>query len=90
MISRVRPWRSSRAPTIGLITSLKTYVSAGFTEFFAAMLDSGAPIICGAVGGRFVYEVRAHFDLYCKLVPVAPLPALTDASIHEAWRSAMR
>jgi len=50
-------------------------------EFFETMLGARAPIICGAIGGRFVYEVRARFDLYCKLVPVAPLPVLADASI---------
>jgi 3-isopropylmalate dehydrogenase len=50
-------------------------------EFFAVMLEARAPIICGAVGGRFVYEVRARFDLYCKLVPVSPSAVLADASI---------
>jgi 3-isopropylmalate dehydrogenase len=52
------------------------------------MLGDGAPIICGAVGGRFVYEVRARFALYCKLVPVRPLPALADASIIRSERVA--
>jgi 3-isopropylmalate dehydrogenase len=55
-------------------------------EFFAAMFDEGAPIVCGAVGGRFVYELRARFSLYCKLVPVRPLEVLADASIIRAER----
>jgi len=50
-------------------------------DFFAACLDRGAPVICGAVGGRFVYDLRARFDLFCKLVPVRPRPELADASI---------
>ena len=49
--------------------------------FFADRLDEGAPVLCGAVGGRFVYELRARFDLYCKFVPVRPRPELADASI---------
>jgi 3-isopropylmalate dehydrogenase len=51
---------------------------AGFCEeTFAA----GGAVLAGAVGGRFVYELRARFDLYCKLVPLRPSPALADASI---------
>src|SRR6478672_2423190 len=53
----------------------------GTAAFFDAMLEAQAPILCGAVGGRFVYEVRARYDLYCKLVPVRPLRVLADASI---------
>ena len=50
-------------------------------EFFDGLFAAGAPAFCGAVSGRFVYELRAHFELYCKLVPVRPLPVLADASI---------
>jgi 3-isopropylmalate dehydrogenase len=50
-------------------------------RFFADRLDEGAPVFCGAVGGRFVYELRARFDLYCKFVPVRPHAELADASI---------
>lgn len=49
--------------------------------FFASTFAAGGPVLCGPVGGRFVYELRARFDLYCKLVPVRPSPALADASI---------
>lgn len=49
--------------------------------FFADRLAEGAPVLCGAVGGRFVYELRARFDLYCKFVPVWPRAELADASI---------
>ena len=50
-------------------------------DFLAGCMAVGAPVLCGAVGGRFVYDVRARFDLYCKLVPVRPRPELADASI---------
>jgi 3-isopropylmalate dehydrogenase len=49
--------------------------------FFASTFAAGGPVLCGPAGGRFVYELRARFDLYCKLVPVRPSPALADASI---------
>jgi len=37
--------------------------------------DRGA-ILCGPGGGRFVYELRAKFHLFCKLMPLCPLPVL--------------
>jgi len=40
--------------------------------------ERGAPIFCGAGGDRFVYKLRKVFDLYCKFVPLKPLPALRD------------
>ena len=57
--------------------SLDDRAAAFYERAFAA----GAPVLSGPVGGRFVYEQRARFDLYCKLVPVRPLAALADASI---------
>jgi 3-isopropylmalate dehydrogenase len=42
--------------------------------------DGGA-ILCGPGGGRFVYEMRAVFDLYCKLTPVQPYAALHDIGV---------
>lgn len=35
-------------------------------------------LLCGPGGMRFVYEMRRRFDLYCKLVPLQPTPALLD------------
>jgi 3-isopropylmalate dehydrogenase len=51
------------------------------TTFFEDVFALGAPVMCGAVSGRFVYDLRAHYALYCKLVPVRPLAVLADASI---------
>lgn len=44
--------------------------------FCAAALADGGTLLCGAVGGRFVYDLRSRFDLYCKLAPLRPIPAL--------------
>lgn len=42
--------------------------------------DQGA-ILCGPGGGRFVYEMRARFQLFCKLTPIRPYPALRDTGV---------
>ncbi len=41
----------------------------------------GAPLFCGPGGHRFVYELRKLFDIYCKFVPLRPLPALHDTGV---------
>lgn len=43
--------------------------------------EAGGAVFCGPGGGRFVYALRAHFDLYCKLTPLQPQPALQDTGI---------
>lgn len=46
---------------------------AGFcAETFAA----GGAVLAGAGGGRFVYDLRRRFDLFCKLNPIRPWPVL--------------
>jgi 3-isopropylmalate dehydrogenase len=42
--------------------------------------DHGA-IFCGPGGGRFVYDLRRQFDLYCKMVPLQPVGALQDTGV---------
>ena len=42
--------------------------------------DRGA-LLCGPGGGRFVYELRSKFDLYCKIVPIQPLAVLGDTGV---------
>jgi 3-isopropylmalate dehydrogenase len=41
------------------------------------LFADGGAVLCGPGGGRFVYDLRARFDLFCKLTPVRPLPALS-------------
>jgi 3-isopropylmalate dehydrogenase len=57
-------------------------------DFCESIFAAGGALFCGPVGGRFVYDLRAHFDLYCKLVPLRPSPALIDASILRPERLA--
>jgi 3-isopropylmalate dehydrogenase len=47
--------------------------------FCSEVFSDGGAVFCGAGGGRFVYELRSRFDLFCKFTPIAPLPALRDA-----------
>ena len=41
----------------------------------------GAPLFCGPGGDRFVYQLRLKFDIFCKFVPLQPLPALRDTGV---------
>jgi hypothetical protein len=50
-------------------------------RFCESIFTAGGAMFCGPVGGRFVYELRTRFDLYCKLVPLRPSPGLSDAMI---------
>ncbi len=63
-------------------------LSPDTVEFCESILTEGGALFCGPVGGRFVYELRARFDLYCKLVPLRPSAALADAAIVRAERLA--
>jgi len=44
--------------------------------FCRRSFERGAPVLCGPGGDRFVYQLRSEFDIYCKFVPLQPLPAL--------------
>ena len=56
-------------------TSLSDEVSQFGDDLFAA----GGAMFCGPGGDRFVYELRARFNLYCKFTPLEPLPELRAA-----------
>jgi 3-isopropylmalate dehydrogenase len=56
-------------------------LTAEVIDFCESMWADGGAVLCGPGGGRFVYDLRARFDLYCKLVPIRPLPALHDAGV---------
>ncbi len=51
---------------------------AGFCE--SVFARHGA-VLCGPGGGRFVYELRNRFDLYCKLTPIVPFDALAETGV---------
>jgi 3-isopropylmalate dehydrogenase len=44
--------------------------------FCAGVFAEEGAVLCGARGGRFVYELRRRFDLFCKLTPIRPLEPL--------------
>lgn len=56
-------------------------LSPEVSSFCESVFADGGAVLCGPVGGRFVYELRRRFDLYCKLVPIRPSAALADATI---------
>jgi len=56
-------------------------VAAFCEETFAA----GGAVLSGPGGGRFVYDLRQRFDLFCKLSPLKPLePLLARGSLKPA------
>jgi 3-isopropylmalate dehydrogenase len=55
--------------------SLTEEVSGFCEEVFGA----GGAVLCGPGGSRFVYDLRRRFDLFCKLSPLRPYPALQEA-----------
>jgi 3-isopropylmalate dehydrogenase len=44
--------------------------------FATGIFKAGGALFCGAGGGRFVYEMRARFDLFCKMNPIHAYPEL--------------
>lgn len=48
--------------------------------FCQEVFDRDGALLCGPGGGRFVYDMRRRFDLFCKLAPIQPLQALRDAT----------
>jgi 3-isopropylmalate dehydrogenase len=48
-------------------------------EFCADVFQLGGAILSGPGGGRYVYDLRRRFDLFCKFVPVQPSPELARA-----------
>jgi 3-isopropylmalate dehydrogenase len=47
--------------------------------FCTGVFEAGGAVLAGAGGGRFVYDLRRRFDLFCKLSPLKPVDALRDA-----------
>jgi 3-isopropylmalate dehydrogenase len=48
-------------------------------DFCATIFADNGAVLCGPGGSRFVYELRAVFDLYCKFTPIVPMTALRDS-----------
>lgn len=69
------------AGTIGSVGAYGFRVDDAAEHFYDTAFDDGRPVLTGPAGGRFVYELRARYDLFAKLVPVRPMAELADASI---------
>ena len=54
-------------------------LSGEVTAFGQRLFADGGAMFCGPGGDRFVYELRARFNLYCKFTPLEPLPELRAA-----------
>src|SRR5262245_44208380 len=54
-------------------------LSRDVIEFCSNVFAEQGAILAGPGGGRFVYEMRREFDLYCKLNPLVPCPELRRA-----------
>lgn len=48
-------------------------------EFCGDIFQHGGAILSGPGGGRYVYDLRRRFDLFCKFVPVQPPAELAGA-----------
>jgi len=49
-------------------------------SFCRDLFDHKGALLCGPGGGRFVYNLRKQFDLFCKLSPLRATPELFDAT----------
>ena len=56
------------------------WLSEEVTAFCADIFNRGGAILNGPCGGRYVYDLRRRFDLFCKFVPTRPSPELLCAS----------
>ena len=54
-------------------------LSDSVVRFCGETFAAGGAIFAGAGGGRFVYDLRRRFDLFCKLNPIRPWPELAGA-----------
>lgn len=53
-------------------------------NFCQSVFKKRGAILCGPGGERFVYTLRAQFDLYCKFTPIKALPVLDNIGVIKA------
>ena len=68
---------------IGLPAQQKTgqVLTKDIVSFVDSVFLAGGAVLCGPGGGRFVYELRSEFDLFCKVTPIRTLPPLLDVGV---------
>jgi 3-isopropylmalate dehydrogenase len=76
----------ARTDHLGTVGPWGLGVDEEAAAFVGAALAADTPVLTGPAGGRFVYELRATFDLYAKVIPVLPMTELADASIVRPGR----
>ena len=54
-------------------------LSSEVTTFCQEIFAVDGAILAGAGGGRFVYDMRQEFDLFCKISPIVTWPELQSA-----------
>jgi 3-isopropylmalate dehydrogenase len=84
-LETVRPLRIQRVTggPIGLAgssTEGNGELNAQAAAFCRRVFDAGGAILCGPGGGRFVYDLRRTFDLFCKIAPLRPAIPLSGAA----------
>ncbi len=57
-------------------------------SFCGEVFAAGGAVLAGPGGGRFVYELRRRFDLFCKLSPLRPIAPLLGSGSLKASRVA--
>jgi len=75
------PFEIRRAAGIGAGARQRSWLTEESVEFCHSIFAADGALLCGPMSGRSVYDLRARFDLYCKLVPLRPSPALADVAI---------
>ena len=48
-------------------------------EFCEGVFSASGAVLAGPGGGRFVYDLRRRFDLFCKIGPIRPFRELAEA-----------
>ena len=61
------------------VASCGKWLPEDTVEFCADIFQLGGAILNGPGSGRYVYDLRRRFDLFCKFVPVRPAPELAQA-----------
>ena len=84
-----RRFEIRRGGAIGLEAEARsgTPLPAELETFCSGIFAAGGAILAGAGGGRFVYELRRRFDLFCKIVPLWVSEPLVAA--HRLKREAL-
>jgi 3-isopropylmalate dehydrogenase len=67
-------------PTAATIDHVEGKMPEDVSAFCEEVFSRDGAMLCGPGGGRFVYDMRRRFDLFCKLAPLRPLPSLHNAT----------